>query len=59
MFWTGVALLSTATLLVGIIGIASIGWRGVLLLLVQLATMAVGMRLMRWACGPMTPPAQP
>lgn len=59
LFWTTVALLSAATLLVGIVGIASIGWRGLLLLLVQLATMAVGMRLLSWACGPMTPPVEP
>lgn len=57
LFWIGVSVLTVATLVVGVAAILSIGWRGVLLLLVQLATMALGMRLFRWACGPLEPPA--
>lgn len=56
LFWIGVSVLAVATLVVGGAAILSIGWRGVLLLFVQLATMAIGMRLFRRACGPMAPP---
>ena len=54
-FWTGIALLGAAIVIVGIVGIALRGWSGVLLLVVQLATAALGMRLLAWACGPMEP----
>lgn len=54
-FWTGIAMLGVATVAVGAVAISLRGWTGVLMLLVQLATAALGMRLLAWACGPMEP----
>ena len=52
-FWTGIGLLVAATVVVGAVEIATLGWRGVSFLLIQLATAALGMRLLGWAVGPM------